>query len=118
MALTSREQQEIEAANASGRTPVIFVHGLWLLAGSWKAWRDHFAKHGYATLTPDWPDDPANVEEARAHPEAVAGQSIGKVTDHFAEVIGQLHQKPIVIGHSTGGLITQILAGRGLAAGA
>ncbi|HEY8206561.1 MAG TPA: alpha/beta hydrolase [Myxococcaceae bacterium] len=118
MALTQREQQEIGAANASGRTPVVFVHGLWLLAGSWKPWRDLFEKRGHAALAPDWPNDPASVEEARAHPEAVAGQSIGMVTDHFAEVIGQLHQKPVVIGHSTGGLITQILAGRGLAASA
>ncbi|MBF5042251.1 alpha/beta hydrolase [Aggregicoccus sp. 17bor-14] len=118
MALTQREQQEVEAANASGRTPVVFVHGLWLLAGSWKPWREHFEKQGYATLAPDWPDDPPSVEEARAHPEAVAGQSLGSVTAHFEEVIGQLRQKPIVIGHSTGGLITQILAGRGLAAGA
>jgi pimeloyl-ACP methyl ester carboxylesterase len=117
MVPTQREQEEIEAANATARRPVVFVHGLWLLAGSWKPWRDLFEERGYATLAPDWPNDPASVEEARAHPEAVAKQSIGKVTDHFAEAIGQLHEKPVVIGHSTGGLITQILAGRGLAAG-
>jgi len=118
MTLTQREQREVEAANASGRTPVVFVHGLWLLAGSWRPWRDLFEARGYATLAPDWPNDPASVKEARDHPEAFADQSIGKVTDHIAEMIGRLEQKPVVIGHSTGGLITEILAGRGLAAGA
>jgi pimeloyl-ACP methyl ester carboxylesterase len=117
MALTRREQEELRAANASGQTPVMFIHGLWLLAGSWNPWREHFERHGYATLAPDWPNDPPSVEEARAHPEAVAKQSLGEVADHLAEVIGQLQRKPILIGHSTGGLIAQILAGRGLAAG-
>lgn len=118
MALSAREQQEVEAANASGRTPVVFVHGLWLLASSWRPWRERFEERGYATLAPDWPDDPPTVQEAKAHPEAFADQSIGEVTDHLAELIGELHQKPVVIGHSTGGLITQVLAGRGLASGA
>jgi len=63
-----------------------------------------------------WPDDPDTVEEAKAHPEVFAHKSIGQVADHFQEIIGGLNRKPAIIGHSFGGLLTQILAGRGLAA--
>ena len=66
--IPEREQGQIEAANASGNTPVVFIHGLWLLPSSWDRWADFFRKAGYAPLTPDWPDDPETVEEARANP--------------------------------------------------
>ena len=118
MATTEREQHEVEAANESGRPPVVFVHGLWLLASSWDAWRGLFEERGYATTAPGWPDDPETAAEARAHPEVLAGKSVGQVTHHYAEVIAQLTRKPIIIGHSFGGLITQKLAGDGLATGA
>src|ERR1700680_768332 len=107
---------QVDKANASGRTPVVFIHGLWLLPHSWDRWATVFDQAGYAPLTPGWPDDPETVDEANTHPEVFAGKTIGQVADHYAEVIGQLKQKPVVIGHSFGGLITQILAGRGLAA--
>jgi pimeloyl-ACP methyl ester carboxylesterase len=113
--ITATERAQVEAANASGRQPVVFVHGLWLLASSWDAWREHFESLGYATLAPGWPDDPETVEEARAHPEVFAGKTVGQVTDHIADVIRLLDRAPIVIGHSFGGLITQKLAGLGLA---
>jgi pimeloyl-ACP methyl ester carboxylesterase len=113
--LNAREIDEIEAANASGSRPVVFVHGLWMLSGSWDPWRELFAAHGFATLAPDWPDDPATVEDARVHPELLAGKSVGAVTDHYAAAIECLDRTPAVIGHSFGGLITQRLAGRGLA---
>ncbi|MFC1435640.1 alpha/beta hydrolase [Streptacidiphilus sp. N1-3] len=116
MSLNAREQQEVDAANASGRKPVVFVHGLWMLASSWQPWRSFFEQNGYATLAPGWPDDPETVAEAREHPEVFAGKSIKQVTDHVAEAVGGLTQQPAVIGHSFGGLITQQLAGRGLAA--
>jgi pimeloyl-ACP methyl ester carboxylesterase len=67
-------------------------------------------------LAPEWPDDPDTVAEANEHPEVFAGKSIGEVADHFAAVAAGLAAKPAVIGHSFGGLLTQILAGRGLAA--
>jgi pimeloyl-ACP methyl ester carboxylesterase len=108
--------EQIDQANASGRTPVVFIHGLWLLPHSWDRWAAVFDEAGYAPLTPGWPDDPETVEEAKAHPEVFAGKTIGQVADHYAEVIGQLKKKPAVIGHSFGGLLTQIIAGRGLAA--
>jgi non-heme chloroperoxidase len=109
------EADPIEAANASKETPVVFIHGLWLLPSSWDRWAAVFAEAGYAPLTPGWPDDPATVAEAKAHPEVFAHKTVGQVADHYAEVIGRLKKKPAVIGHSFGGLLTQIMAGRGLA---
>ena len=108
--------EQIDTANAAGRTPVVFVHGLWLLPSSWDRWAAHFAAAGYAPVSPGWPDDPDTVEEARADPEVFANKTIGQVSDHYADVIGQLDRKPAVIGHSFGGLIAQIIAGRGLSA--
>ncbi|NEW28752.1 alpha/beta hydrolase [Nocardia cyriacigeorgica] len=105
---------QIDRANDSGRTPVVFIHGLWLLAGSWHRWADVFADAGYAPVAPGWPDDPETVASAREHPEVFAGKTVGRVADHYAGVIGRLARKPAVIGHSFGGLLTQILAGRGL----
>ena len=114
--ITEHELEECKKANATGRPPVVFVHGLWLLPSSWDRWAKLFEENGYAALTPGWPDDPETVEEAKAHPEVFAGKSIGQVADHFETIIRGLNRKPAVIGHSFGGLLTQILAGRGLAA--
>jgi non-heme chloroperoxidase len=114
--MTDRETEQIERANASGRTPVVFIHGLWLLPSSWDRWAQLFEEAGYAPLTPSWPDDPETVEEARAHPEVLAKKTLAQVADHTAEVIGRLDRKPAVMGHSTGGLLAQMIAGRGLAA--
>jgi non-heme chloroperoxidase len=114
--ISAHEIEQVEAANASGRTPVVFVHGLWLLPTSWERWATVFAEAGYAPLTPGWPDDPDTVEEAKAHPEVFANKTVGQVADHFEAVIRRLTKVPAVIGHSFGGLLTQILAGRGAAA--
>jgi non-heme chloroperoxidase len=115
MPLTSRETAEIEAANASGKRTVVFVHGLWLLPSSWDPWRTWFEEAGYATVAPGWPDDPETVEEARAHPEVFAGKKVQAVTDHHQEVVRGLTRAPALVGHSFGGLIVQKLAGLGLA---
>jgi non-heme chloroperoxidase len=114
--ISERENREILEANASGHTPVVFIHGLWLLPSSWAAWADLFQRAGYAPLTPDWPGDPATVEEARANPDVFAKRTLQQIADHTAEVITALDQKPVVMGHSTGGLVAQMLAGRALAA--
>src|SRR5687767_11120826 len=103
--MSERESREIEAANAAGTTPVVFVHGLWLLPSSWDRWADFFKQAGYAPLTPDWPDDPETVEAARATPDVLAKKTLKQVADHTADVIGKLETKPAVIGHSTGGLV-------------
>jgi pimeloyl-ACP methyl ester carboxylesterase len=114
--ISGREQQEIEAANASGSTPVVFVHGLWLLPSSWANWAEFFMQAGYAPLTPDWPDDPATVAEARANPDVLAKKTLKQVADHTTGIINGLDKRPALIGHSTGGLLAQMLAGRGLSA--
>jgi pimeloyl-ACP methyl ester carboxylesterase len=114
--VTPREAEQVERANAGGKTPAVFIHGLWLLPSSWDRWAELFEEAGYAALTPSWPDDPETIEEARANPDAFAGKTLGQVADHVAEIIGSLDKKPAVLGHSTGGLLAQILADRGLSA--
>jgi len=116
MAITERETQQIDQANADGKTPVVFIHGLWLLPSSWDRWAAVFEEAGYAPVTPVWPDDPETVEQARANPDVFAKKTIGQIADHTDDVIKKLNKKPAVMGHSTGGLLTQIIAGRGLSA--
>jgi len=114
--ITGHEAAQIERANASTATPVVFVHGLWLLPSSWDNWVTLFEEAGYVGLTPSWPDDPETVEEARANPDVLAKKTLKQVADHTAEIIAALDRKPAIIGHSTGGLLAQMLAGRGLSA--
>jgi non-heme chloroperoxidase len=114
--ITEHEAAGIDAVNASGKTPVVFVHGLWLLPSNWDRWRTLFEQAGYATIAPGWPDDPETVDEAREHPEVFAHKTIGQIVDHHEDLIRKLTKKPAVIGHSFGGLLTQILAGRGWSA--
>jgi non-heme chloroperoxidase len=112
---TEHEAREVERANATRLQPVVFVHGLWLLPSSWDRWAKMFEEAGYTALTPGWPDDPETVAEANANPEVFAHKTVGQVADHFEEIIRGLKRKPAIIGHSFGGLLVQILAGRGLA---
>ena len=114
--MTEHEAGQVARANASGLTPVVFVHGLWLLPSSWDRWAELFETAGYTALTPGWPDDPETTAQANANPEVFAHKSIGQVADHFAAIAGSLTRKPAIIGHSFGGLLAQILAGRSLAA--
>ncbi len=114
--ISAHEADEVARANASGKVPVVFVHGLWLLASSWDRWAAVFEEAGYVAVSPGWPDDPDTVEEAAEHPEVFAHKSVGQIADHMAAVVARLDRRPAVIGHSFGGLLTQILAGRGLSA--
>ena len=114
--ITDRELEQVERANATTATPVVFIHGLWLLPSSWANWAEFFEQAGYAPLTPDWPDDPATVEQARANPDVLAKKTLKDVADHTTGIIEALDKKPAVMGHSTGGLLAQMLAGRGLSA--
>jgi pimeloyl-ACP methyl ester carboxylesterase len=95
---------------------VVFVHGLWLLPSSWDRWAELFESAGYTALTPGWPDDPETVEQAKADPEVFAKKSVGDVADHFEDVVRKLDRTPALVGHSFGGLLAQILAGRGVSA--
>lgn len=112
--ITEYEERQVSAANDSGRVSVVFIHGLWLLASSWDRWKDLFEAAGFAPVAPQWPDDPESVAEANAHPEVFAHKTVGQIADHMGEVIERLSKRPMVIGHSFGGLLTQIVAGRGL----
>ncbi|MFI9811180.1 alpha/beta hydrolase [Saccharothrix variisporea] len=116
MAVSGHEAEQVERANGSGRVPVVFIHGLWLLPSSWERWVGVFEEAGYAVVVPGWPGDPETVAEANAHPETLAGHTVGEVADHVQDVISGLTRKPAVVGHSFGGLLTQILAGRGVSA--
>src|ERR1044072_8243912 len=113
--MTEHEAAQIERANASTATPVVFIHGLWLLPSSWDRWVTLFEEAGYVGLTPDWPDDPVTVQAARAEPEVLANKTLEQVADHTTDIIYALDRKPVLIGHSTGGLLAEILAGRALA---
>jgi non-heme chloroperoxidase len=112
--ITEHESEQVERANASGRTPVVFIHGLWLLPSSWDRWADLFETAGYSAVKPGWPDDPETVADAKAHPQVFAGKSVGQVADYVTGIVRRLQKKPAVVGHSFGGLLAQIVAGRGL----
>lgn len=112
--ITEHEAQQVDRANATGLPPVVFVHGLWLLPSSWDRWVTVFEEAGYTAVAPGWPDDPATVGEAHSHPDVFANKTVGQVADHFEHIINGLEKKPAIIGHSFGGLLAQILAGRGL----
>jgi pimeloyl-ACP methyl ester carboxylesterase len=114
--ITDAERAQVERANATNATPIVFIHGLWLLPSSWDNWAELFEAAGYVAVTPDWPDDPESVEVARAEPEALAGKTLKQVADHTTQVVEALDKKPVLIGHSTGGLLAEMLAGRGLSA--
>lgn len=102
----------------TARLPVVFIHGLWMHPDSWKPWVDFFRAAGYEPLNPGWPGDSSTVEECRAHPERIANRNVAEITEHHARLLRSLDTKPLVIGHSFGGLIAQILLGMGLAAAA
>src|ERR1700712_982812 len=109
--ITEHEAEQVEKANATGKQPVVFVHGLWLLPNSWDRWATVFKRAGYVALTPGWPDDPDTVAEAKENPEVFPHRPRGQIAVHFDEVISGLKKKPAVIGHSFGGLLSQIIAG-------
>lgn len=98
------------------RLPVLFIHGLWLHPDSWQPWQDRFAVAGYDTLAPGWPGVAATVAETRAHPERLADVTINQAAEHYAGIIAGLPVRPVVIGHSFGGLLALKLLDHQLAA--
>ena len=99
-------------------TPVVFIHGLWIHSSSWKPWIDFFGHAGYDATAPEWPGGSDTVAAARANPEKAAGYGVQEIVDHYAKTIATLPAKPVVIGHSFGGLIAQAILGKNLASAA
>ena len=95
---------------------IVFIHGLWIHASSWQAWMEFFNQRGYQTINPGWPGDSPTVVECRNHADAIANRGVSEIADSYAKIFTTLSEPPIVIGHSFGGLITQVLLGRGVAA--
>lgn len=115
----STSRPDVDAVPGAGQPmPVLFVHGLWIAASAWQPWCDLFASQGYAPVAPTWPGEADTIDETRAHPERQSGKGIAEVADHFAGVAESLPARPIVIGHSFGGLIAQQLLARGVASAA
>jgi pimeloyl-ACP methyl ester carboxylesterase len=95
---------------------IVFIHGLWIHASSWQGWIDFFSQQGYQALNPGWPGDSATVAESRYHANEIANRGVSEIADSYAKIFTSFSEPPIVIGHSFGGLIAQILLGRGIAA--
>jgi pimeloyl-ACP methyl ester carboxylesterase len=103
---------------ASKSNLVVFIHGLWLHPTSWSAWQELFEEAGYETTAPGWPGDQETVDLARANPDSVANQGIDDVVSHYQSIISSLDRPAVLVGHSFGGTIAEILLGMGVAAGA
>jgi pimeloyl-ACP methyl ester carboxylesterase len=95
-------------------TPVVFIHGLWLHATSWAPWMEFFRAAGYEPIAPGWPGEPDTVAAANENPDAVAGHGLDDISGHYAKIVEGLPAKPILIGHSFGGLLVQNLLARDL----
>jgi pimeloyl-ACP methyl ester carboxylesterase len=103
---------------ASALRPVIFIPGLWMHAESWTEWAGLFRERGYDPILKSWPGVPPTIAEARAHPETMADRGIAEIAGRYAEIVHSLEVKPVLVGHSFGGLIAQALLGRDLATAA
>lgn len=97
---------------------VIFIHGLWLAKESWQPWRALFEEQGYETSAPGWPGEGDSIEVTRQYPASQAGIGIADVVDHYARLLPPVEQRPVVVAHSFGGLIAQILLDQELISGA
>ena len=95
---------------------IVFLHGAWVMPACWDQFVPFFEAKGYQCITPAWPGKDRPIEAIRADPSALAGLGVGEIVAHYEKIIRGLDQPPIIIGHSFGGLFTQILLDRGLGA--
>jgi len=102
------------AENENGRIPLLLVHGAWLSARSWENYVDYFGSRGFAVSAPEWPRKQGDVEEMRETADDSAGLGVEEIVNHYAALIGELEQPPVLIGHSYGGLFVELLLDRGL----
>ena len=101
---------------ASGKPTIMLIHGLWLTPRSWEGWIDRYQKAGYNVIAPSWPGLEGEVEAIRKDPSPLKGLKLKTVVDHYDRIIRKLGTQPILMGHSFGGLIVQMLVDRGLGA--
>ena len=109
--------REVIVEGATTRSPLMLIHGAWLSARSWDPFAEYFRERGYEVSAPEWPRKQGDVEELREATDAIAGLGLAEIVDHYEEQIRALEQEPILIGHSFGGLIVELLLDRGLARG-
>lgn len=101
----------------STKTPIVLIHGLWMTPKSWDTWADFYRSRGHEVIVPGWPGTDGREPSAiRQDPQALKGVGLTEIADHYQQIIEKLPVKPIIMGHSFGGVITQILAERGLGA--
>jgi pimeloyl-ACP methyl ester carboxylesterase len=99
---------------ATQRPPLVLIHGAWLSSGSWENFADYFGDRGYAVSAPEWPRKHGDVEEIRESADEVEGLGLNEIVDHYESLIRELDEPPVLIGHSYGGLIVELLLDRGL----
>ena len=106
----------IAARDKAGPDTIVLIHGLWMTALSWEHWVEHYTDRGYRVIARSWPGMEGDIEAIRADPSAIAKLGVTDVVDHYEAIIRELDKPPIIMGHSFGGLMTQILLDRGLGA--
>lgn len=103
----------MNSLEASEADTVVLIHGLWMTALSWEKWTAHYEQRGFKVIARSWPGLDGDIDELRRDPSAIAGLGITEIVDHYEAIIRELDRPPIIIGHSFGGLMTQILLDRG-----
>src|SRR3954453_13709129 len=96
------------------RPTIVLIHGLWLTSRSWEGWKARFEQRGHEVLAPAWPRMEGEVEALRRDPSVMNGLGLAEVVDHYERIIRGLDSPPVIMGPSTGGLLTEMLLDRGL----
>jgi len=96
--------------------PIVLIHGLWLTPRSWEGWKARFEARGHEVLAPVWPRMQGEGEDVRRDPSALNGLGVAEIVDHYDQIVRGLSPPPVIMGHSFGGLVTELLLDRGLGA--